>query len=84
VRMLGDTFHVVKRVVDCQDCWSKVNPRKGTFPKLWNLLKEGGRGCAAATFHSLLPLLSQVPQEHRDNGIGFYELFFGSLQTGLV
>lgn len=74
----------VKCVLDCQDCWSRVNPRKGVFPKLWSLLKEGGRGCASSIFHSLLPFLSRVPQECKDNDTGFYMLFFGGLHTGYV
>jgi len=65
-----------------QDCWTKVNARKAVFPKLWSLLRDGGRGCAAATFYSLLPFISKVPQEHMGDGIWFCEQLFESLKTG--
>jgi len=58
-----------------------VNVRKAVLPKLWSALKDGGRGCAAATFHNLLPLLSRLASEpqHRNP---LYQQFLASIHAG--
>ena len=66
-----------------QDCWSRVNVHKAVYPRLWALLKEGGRGCAAGTFHNLLPLLSRLPtQQHNHRQL--YQQFLANVHTGCV
>ena len=55
--------------------------RKAVLPKLWPFLKEGGRGCAAAVFHNLLPLLSRLPSEP-DSCHAFCQQFLGNVHVG--
>ena len=61
-----------------------MNARKAVLPKLWSLLKEGGRGCAAVTFHNLLPLLSRLPTESSNDQHTLYQLFLTNVHTGYV
>jgi len=68
-------------VYRAQDWWSKVNIRKAVYPKLWCVLREGGRGCAAAVFHNLLPLLSRLPSELQDHR-ALYQQFIGNVHIG--
>uniref|UniRef100_A0A3Q2DVL2 E3 ubiquitin-protein ligase listerin n=1 Tax=Cyprinodon variegatus TaxID=28743 RepID=A0A3Q2DVL2_CYPVA len=41
------------------DCWTHVNAKKGFLPKLWALLKEGGKGMAKGLHPNLMPLLKK-------------------------
>lgn len=59
-----------------------VNAKKGFLPKLWALLKEGGKGMAKALHPNLMPLLSKVPQEVTDPPLDFYTTFFTSFIQG--
>jgi len=61
-----------------------VNARKAVLPKLWSVLKDGGRGCAAATFHNLLPLLSRLPTEPAGEPHALYQQFLTNVHTGYV
>ncbi|KAM3869223.1 E3 ubiquitin-protein ligase listerin [Diretmus argenteus] len=73
-------LHVLSTITDC---WTHVNARKGFLPKLWVLLKEGGKGMATALHPNLMPLMSQLPQEVTDPALDFYTTFFTSLILGL-
>ncbi|XP_058483459.1 E3 ubiquitin-protein ligase listerin [Solea solea] len=73
-------LHVVSTV---PDCWSHVNAKKGFLPKLWALLKEGGKGMAKALHPNLMPLLSKLPQQVTDQTLDFYATFFTSITQGL-
>uniref|UniRef100_A0A671VDD3 E3 ubiquitin-protein ligase listerin n=1 Tax=Sparus aurata TaxID=8175 RepID=A0A671VDD3_SPAAU len=53
-------LHVVSTI---SDCWTHVNAKKGFLPKLWALLKDGGKGMAKALHPNLMPLLSKLPPE---------------------
>lgn len=65
-----------------QDCWTHVNAKKGFLPKLWALLKEGGKGMAKALHPNLMPLLSKLPQEITHPSLDFYSTFFTSIIQG--
>ncbi|XP_053188259.1 E3 ubiquitin-protein ligase listerin [Scomber japonicus] len=73
-------LHVVSTI---PDCWTHVNAKKGFLPKLWALLKEGGKGMAKALHPNLMPLLSKLPQQVTDPTLDFYTTFFTSLIHGL-
>ncbi|GAA6232148.1 E3 ubiquitin-protein ligase listerin [Lates japonicus] len=73
-------LHVVSTI---PDCWTHVNAKKGFLPKLWALLKEGGKGMAKALHPNLMPLLSKLPQQVTDPILDFYTTFFTSLTQGL-
>ncbi|XP_030009978.1 E3 ubiquitin-protein ligase listerin isoform X2 [Sphaeramia orbicularis] len=73
-------LHVVSTI---PDCWTHVNAKKGFLPKLWALLKEGGKGMAKALHPNLMPLLSKLPQQVTDPTLDFYFSFFTSLINGL-
>ncbi|XP_044078917.1 E3 ubiquitin-protein ligase listerin [Siniperca chuatsi] len=73
-------LHVVSTI---PDCWTHVNAKKGFLPKLWALLKEGGKGMAKALHPNLMPLLSKLPQEVTDPTLDFYTTFFTSFIQGL-
>lgn len=73
-------LHVVSTV---PDCWTHVNAKKGFLPKLWALLKEGGKGMAKALHPNLMPLLSKLPQEITHPSLDFYSTFFTSIIQGL-
>lgn len=73
-------LHVVSTI---PDCWTHVNAKKGFLPKLWALLKEGGKGMAKALHPNLMPLLSKLPQEVTDPTLDFYTTFFTSFIEGL-
>jgi len=60
-----------------------VNLRKAVLPKLWSVLRDGGRGCASTTFHNLLPLLSRLPVEPNGHHT-LYQHFLRNIYTGLV
>lgn len=65
-----------------QDCWTHVNAKKGFLPKLWALLREGGKGMAKALHPNLMPLLSKLPQEVTDPALDFYTTFFTTFMQG--
>lgn len=73
-------LHVVSTI---PDCWKHVNAKKGFLPKLWALLKDGGKGLAKALHPNLMPLLSKLPEHITDPTIDFYTVFFTSLINGL-
>uniref|UniRef100_UPI0037E875A9 E3 ubiquitin-protein ligase listerin n=1 Tax=Semicossyphus pulcher TaxID=241346 RepID=UPI0037E875A9 len=73
-------LHVVSTI---PDCWTHVNAKKGFLPKLWALLKEGGKGMAKALHPNLMPLISKLPQEVTDPTLDFYTTFFTSFMQGL-
>lgn len=73
-------LHVVSTI---PDCWTHVNAKKGVLPKLWALLREGGKGMAKALHPNLMPLLSKLPQQVTDPTLDFYTTFFTSLIHGL-
>ncbi|XP_063237912.1 E3 ubiquitin-protein ligase listerin [Bacillus rossius redtenbacheri] len=72
-------LHVVTTL---QDCWAHVSAEKLVLPKLWSVLKQGGRGSAAAIFPSLLPLLSRLPDAVVRDRAGFFPLFFSHMRQG--
>uniref|UniRef100_A0AAZ3QXV9 E3 ubiquitin-protein ligase listerin n=1 Tax=Oncorhynchus tshawytscha TaxID=74940 RepID=A0AAZ3QXV9_ONCTS len=65
------------------DCWSHVNARKAVLPKLWSLLKDGGKGLATALHPNLLPLISKLPSEVTTPNLDFYTTFCSCLIQGL-
>lgn len=65
-----------------QDCWTHVNAKKGFLPKLWALLKEGGKGMAKGLHPNLMPLLSKLPQEVTDPNMDFYTNFYAAFLQG--
>ena len=65
-----------------QDCWNKVNARKGVLPKLWVLLRQGGGGSASTVYPNLLPFLSRLPAEIIGPGTAFYKEFFTNMKDG--
>ncbi|XP_008290701.1 E3 ubiquitin-protein ligase listerin [Stegastes partitus] len=73
-------LHVVSTI---PDCWTHVNAKKGFLPKLWALLKEGGKGMAKALHPNLMPLLSKLPPQATDPNLDFYTTFFTSFIQGL-
>uniref|UniRef100_A0A671VDC6 E3 ubiquitin-protein ligase listerin n=1 Tax=Sparus aurata TaxID=8175 RepID=A0A671VDC6_SPAAU len=73
-------LHVVSTI---SDCWTHVNAKKGFLPKLWALLKDGGKGMAKALHPNLMPLLSKLPPEVTDPMLDFYTTFFTSFIQGL-
>uniref|UniRef100_A0A7N6B3K9 E3 ubiquitin-protein ligase listerin n=1 Tax=Anabas testudineus TaxID=64144 RepID=A0A7N6B3K9_ANATE len=73
-------LHVVTMI---PDCWVHVNSKKGFLPKLWSLLKEGGKGMAKSLHPNLMPLLSKLPSQVTDPALDFYTTFFTSFVQGL-
>lgn len=59
-----------------------MNARKAFLPKLWSVLKEGGKGMAKALHPNLMPLLSKLPGEVTDPSVDFYNSFFAALTQG--
>lgn len=72
----------LKNLLFFQDCWTHVNARKGFLPKLWAVLKEGGKGMAKALHPNLMPLLSKLPGEVTEPDVDFYSSFFTALIQG--
>ncbi|XP_074853382.1 E3 ubiquitin-protein ligase listerin isoform X2 [Carettochelys insculpta] len=70
-------------LVTIEDCWSHVNAKKGVLPKLWIVLREGGRGLATVIYPNLLPLISKVPHGITEPKLDFYRTFFSSVIQGL-
>ncbi|KAM9456136.1 E3 ubiquitin-protein ligase listerin [Clarias gariepinus] len=73
-------LHVISSV---QDCWSHVNAQKGVLPKLYALLKGGGRGLATTLHPNMLPLISKLPREVTEPKLVFCSTFFSSIIQGL-
>ncbi|XP_049597872.1 E3 ubiquitin-protein ligase listerin [Syngnathus scovelli] len=73
-------LHVVSSI---PDCWTHINSKKGFLPKLWSLLKDGGKGMAKALHPNLMPFLSKLPQQVTDPALEFYTAFFTSLILGI-
>ncbi|XP_032432483.1 E3 ubiquitin-protein ligase listerin [Xiphophorus hellerii] len=73
-------LHVVSTI---PDCWTHVNAKKGFLPKLWALLKEGGKGMAKGLHPNLMPLLSKLPQQVTDPELDFYTTFYTAFLQGL-
>uniref|UniRef100_A0A672HLZ4 E3 ubiquitin-protein ligase listerin n=1 Tax=Salarias fasciatus TaxID=181472 RepID=A0A672HLZ4_SALFA len=73
-------LHIVSTI---PDCWTHVNAKKGFLPKLWPLLREGGKGMAKALHPNLMPLLSKLPQQVTDPQLDFFTMFFTALIQGL-
>ncbi|KAM4699688.1 E3 ubiquitin-protein ligase listerin [Discoglossus pictus] len=74
---------VLYTVTTIEDCWDHVNAKKGVLPKLWVVLREGGRGLATVIFPNLLPFISKVPHKITEPQVDFYSNFFDSLSQGL-
>ncbi|MEE6468105.1 hypothetical protein FKM82_008163 [Ascaphus truei] len=74
---------VLYTITTIEDCWDHVNAKKGVLPKLWAILREGGRGLATVIFPNLLPFISKVPHQLADAEMDFYSSFFDSLSQGL-
>nr|XP_033798276.1 E3 ubiquitin-protein ligase listerin isoform X2 [Geotrypetes seraphini] len=66
-----------------EDCWSHVNVKKGVLPKLWTVLREGGRGLAGIIYPNLLPFISKVPQGIMEPKLDFFSTFFNTIIQGL-
>ncbi|XP_072514427.1 E3 ubiquitin-protein ligase listerin [Salminus brasiliensis] len=73
-------LHILSSI---EDCWTHVNARKGVLPKLWVLLKEGGRGLATALHPNMLPFISKLPGAITDPKLDFCRTFFSSIIEGL-
>nr|XP_006628262.1 PREDICTED: E3 ubiquitin-protein ligase listerin isoform X1 [Lepisosteus oculatus] len=74
---------VLHIITNIPDCWNYVNSKKGFLPKLWLLLKEGGKGLATVLHPNLLPFISKLPSEVIDPKLEFYNTFFTSIILGL-
>ncbi|KAE8621680.1 hypothetical protein XENTR_v10004921 [Xenopus tropicalis] len=74
---------VLYTITTIEDCWEHVNAQKGVLPKLWSVLREGGRGLATVIFPNLLPFISRVPTNIIKTPTDFYSNFFNSLGQGL-
>ncbi|XP_034168229.2 E3 ubiquitin-protein ligase listerin [Pangasianodon hypophthalmus] len=73
-------LHVISSI---QDCWTHVNAQKGVLPKLWALLREGGRGLATSLHPNMLPFISKLPGEVTEPKLDFCSTFFSSTIQGL-
>ncbi|XP_053827957.1 E3 ubiquitin-protein ligase listerin isoform X1 [Vidua macroura] len=74
---------VLYTITTIEDCWSHVNARKGVLPKLWTVLREGGRGLATVIYPSLLPFISKVPPDIVGPKLEYFRVFFSSIIQGL-
>ncbi|XP_044298639.1 E3 ubiquitin-protein ligase listerin [Varanus komodoensis] len=74
-------LHVLTTI---EDCWSHVNVEKGVLPKLWALLREGGRGLATIIYPNLLPFISKIPHSMTEPKLEFLTVFFTSIIQGLL
>ncbi|KAM6907339.1 E3 ubiquitin-protein ligase listerin [Xenentodon cancila] len=82
--VLPPVWEAVLNVVSTiPDCWTHVNAKKGFLPKLWALLKEGGKGMAKALHPNLMPLLSKLPPQVTEPDLDFYTNFFTAFVQGL-
>ncbi|XP_050829489.1 E3 ubiquitin-protein ligase listerin isoform X2 [Serinus canaria] len=74
---------VLYTITTIEDCWSHVNARKGVLPKLWTVLREGGRGLATVIYPNLLPFISKVPPDIVEPKLEYFRVFFSSIIQGL-
>uniref|UniRef100_A0A8C5TGQ1 E3 ubiquitin-protein ligase listerin n=1 Tax=Malurus cyaneus samueli TaxID=2593467 RepID=A0A8C5TGQ1_9PASS len=74
---------VLYTITTIEDCWNHVNARKGVLPKLWTVLREGGRGLATVIYPNLLPFFSKVPAGVVEPKLEFLRVFFSSIIQGL-
>ncbi|EOA98713.1 Zinc finger protein 294, partial [Anas platyrhynchos] len=70
-------------IATVEDCWSHVNAKKGVLPKLWTVLREGGRGLATVIYPNLLPFISKVPPGITEPKLEYFRTFFSSIIQGL-
>ncbi|XP_056103772.1 E3 ubiquitin-protein ligase listerin [Rhinichthys klamathensis goyatoka] len=82
--VLPPLWEAVLHILSCVDnCWTHVSARKGMMPKLWVLLKEGGRGLATSLHPNLLPFISKLPAEVTQPDLEFSRTFLTSVIQGL-
>ena len=62
--------------------WELTSPQKAVFPQVFKFIASS-EGMAAATFPSLLPLLSKVPVEVMGDQEKFLDRWFSALQEGV-
>uniref|UniRef100_A0A8C0HMZ5 E3 ubiquitin-protein ligase listerin n=1 Tax=Buteo japonicus TaxID=224669 RepID=A0A8C0HMZ5_9AVES len=74
---------VLYAITTIEDCWSHVNAKKGVLPKLWTVLREGGRGLATVIYPNLLPFISKVPPGIAEPKLEYFRTFFSSIIQGL-
>ncbi|OXB60106.1 hypothetical protein ASZ78_003087 [Callipepla squamata] len=74
---------VLCAIATIEDCWSHVNARKGVLPKLWTVLREGGRGLATVIYPNILPFISKVPPGITEPRLEYFRTFFSSIIQGL-
>ncbi|KAM9020815.1 E3 ubiquitin-protein ligase listerin [Ara ararauna] len=74
---------VLYAVSTIEDCWAHVNAKKGVLPKLWAVLREGGRGLATVIYPNLLPFISKVPPGIAEPKLEYFRTFFSSIIQGL-
>uniref|UniRef100_A0A8C1Z7Q7 E3 ubiquitin-protein ligase listerin n=1 Tax=Cyprinus carpio TaxID=7962 RepID=A0A8C1Z7Q7_CYPCA len=83
--VLPPLWEAVLHILSCVDnCWTHVSARKGVMPKLWVLLKEGGRGLATSLHPNLLPFISRLPAEVTQPNLEFSRTFLTSVIQGLL
>ncbi|KAK2823506.1 hypothetical protein Q7C36_020106 [Tachysurus vachellii] len=73
-------LHIISSI---QDCWSHVNAQKAVLPKLWALLREGGRGLATSLHPNMLPFISKLPGDVTEPKLDFCSTFLSSIIKGL-
>uniref|UniRef100_A0A671LMJ5 E3 ubiquitin-protein ligase listerin n=1 Tax=Sinocyclocheilus anshuiensis TaxID=1608454 RepID=A0A671LMJ5_9TELE len=82
--VLPPLWEAVLHILSCVDnCWTHVSARKGVMPKLWVLLKEGGRGLATSLHPNMLPFISKLPAEVTQPNLEFSRTFLTSVIQGL-
>ncbi|XP_051973695.1 E3 ubiquitin-protein ligase listerin [Xyrauchen texanus] len=82
--VLPPLWEAVLHILSCvENCWTHVSARKGVMPKLWVLLKEGGRGLATSLHPNLLPFISKLPAEVTQPELDFARTFLTSVIQGL-
>ncbi|XP_059674823.1 E3 ubiquitin-protein ligase listerin isoform X2 [Gavia stellata] len=74
---------VLYAIATIEDCWNHVNAKKGVLPKLWTVLREGGRGLATVIYPNLLPFISKVPPGIAEPKLEYLRTFFSSIIQGL-
>uniref|UniRef100_A0A672SBT7 E3 ubiquitin-protein ligase listerin n=1 Tax=Sinocyclocheilus grahami TaxID=75366 RepID=A0A672SBT7_SINGR len=80
--VLPPLWEAVLHILSC-NCWTHVSARKGVMPKLWVLLKEGGRGLATSLHPNMLPFISKLPAEVTQPNLEFSRTFLTSVIQGL-
>ncbi|XP_053242521.1 E3 ubiquitin-protein ligase listerin isoform X1 [Podarcis raffonei] len=74
-------LHVLTAI---EDCWSHVNAKKGVLPKIWAVLREGGRGLATIIYPNLLPFISKIPHGLTEPKLDYCRTFFTAIIQGLL